>query len=233
MALGGFDSSYGNVMMGNMGMTGNMGMMGIMNPMMMSQPFNIISNNNNVFKNNYNTYNYNYKFPPGMNNQYNFDNMNNNIQNYNQFLQGSGNINIQNNYFMCKNQENVNNKNQDNINKKNEKNISNEKQKKKKKRKPKRLETSSFINKPLSYFADNIIICAKDQGASRYLQQLLDNNPKEITDFLFPPLYKNALKLINDPFGNYLLQKIIKPQKYSHILLPMNQIVITIMKKSI
>ena len=181
----------------------------IMNPMMMSQPFNIISNNNNVFKNNYNTYNYNYKFPPGMNNQYNFDNMNNNIQNYNQFLQGSGNINIQNNYFMCKNQENVNNKNQDNINKKNEKNISNEKQKKKKKRKPKRLETSSFINKPLSYFADNIIICAKDQGASRYLQQLLDNNPKEITDFLFPPLYKNALKLINDPFGNYLLQKII------------------------
>ena len=181
-----------------------------MNPMMMNQPFNIINNNNNAFKNNYNTYNnYNYQYPQGITNQFNFDNMNNNFQNYNQFLQSSGNINIQNNYFMYKNQENLNNKNQDNVSKKNEKNTSNEKPKKKKKRKPKRLETSSFINKPLSYFADNIIICAKDQGASRYLQQLLDNNPKEIADFLFPPLSKNALKLINDPFGNYLLQKII------------------------
>jgi len=181
-----------------------------MNPMMMNQPFNIINNNNNAFKNNYNTYNnYNYQFTPGMNSQYSFDNMNNNIPNYSQFLQGSGNINIQNNYFMYKNQENLYNKNQDNISKRNEKNNSNEKPKKKKKKKPKRLETSSFINKPLSYFADNIVICAKDQGASRYLQQLLDNNPKEIADYLFAPLSKNSLKLINDPFGNYLLQKII------------------------
>jgi hypothetical protein len=50
---------------------------------------------------------------------------------------------------------------------------------------------------------------AKDQGASRYLQQLLENNPKELIDALFIPLCKNALKLINDPFGNYLIQKLI------------------------
>jgi hypothetical protein len=180
-----------------------------MNPIMMNHPFNIINNNNNAFKNNFNTYNNNNcQFPPGMTTQFNFDNMSNNPI-YNNYFQSSGNINIQNNYFMYKNQDNLNNKSQDNTSKKNEKNNSNEKPKKKKKRKQKRLDTSSFINKPLSYFADNIIVCAKDQGASRYLQQLLDNNPKEIADFLFTPLSKNALKLINDPFGNYLLQKII------------------------
>jgi hypothetical protein len=180
-----------------------------MNPIMMNHPFNIINNNNNAFKNNFNTYNNNNcQFPPGMTTQFNFDNMSNNPI-YNNYFQSSGNINIQNNYFMYKNQDNLNNKSQDNTSKKNEKNTSNEKPKKKKKRKQKRLDTSSFINKPLSYFADNIIVCAKDQGASRYLQQLLDNNPKEIADFLFTPLSKNALKLINDPFGNYLLQKII------------------------
>ena len=65
------------------------------------------------------------------------------------------------------------------------------------------------MSKPLSYFADNFTVMAKDQGASRYLQQLLDNSPKEIANALFIPLCKNALKLINDPFANYLIQKII------------------------
>ena len=65
------------------------------------------------------------------------------------------------------------------------------------------------MNKPLSFLADNFISMAKDQGASRYLQQLIDNNPKETVDVLFTPLCKNILKIINDPFGNYLLQKII------------------------
>ena len=179
-------------------------------------------NNNNIIGNNYN-----YQIPKNIN-QYNIDNFNDNtgIPNYNQFLQSTGNINIQNNYFMYNNQDNNNNNNNNNMNqrqnlnqnknsinninenKQNEDN-NNEKPKKKRKKKQKRLDASTYMNKPLSYIADNFTMMAKDQGASRYLQQLLDNNPKEIVNTLFIPLCKNALKLINDPFGNYLIQKII------------------------
>ena len=199
----------------NSNMTNNKGNQNFYNPQnvsMINQPLSII-NNNNEFKNK----NYNHQIQQQLLNN-NYDNVNNNIQKYNQILQNSGNINIQNNYFMYNNnQENLNknnikmvknipiNKNED---KKNEKGA-NEKQKKKRRKKQKRLDSSSYINKPLSYFADNFITMAKDQGASRYLQQLLDNNPKELIDALFIPLCKNVLKLINDPFGNYLIQKLI------------------------
>ena len=180
---------------------------------MMNQPLNSIDNNNN--NNNFFNNNFNYKMPPQLE-QNNFDNINNNIPNYNQFLQNSGNINIQNNYYMYNNQDNFNNNNNNNKipinnineNKQMQENV-NEKKNKKRKKKSKRLDPSSYMNKPLSYIAEKFSIMAKDQGASRYLQQLLDNNPKEITEVLFVPLCKNALKLINDPFGNYLIQKII------------------------
>ena len=180
--------------------------------MINNQPFNI--NNNKIFNN----YNYNFQIPQKLIHN-NFDNLNNNIQKNNQLLQGSGNINIQNNYFMYNNQENFkNNENEQNQNKiqinnnvenQIKENNNNEKPKKKRRKKQKRLDSSSYINKPLSYFADNFVSMAKDQGASRYLQQLLDNNPKDLIDILFSPLCKNILKLINDPFGNYLIQKII------------------------
>ena len=171
---------------------------------MINQPFNI--NNNKIFNN------YNYQIPQ----QFNL----NNFQKNNQLLQGTGNINIQNNYFMYNNNQEIfkNNENEQNQNKiqmnnniQNQINENNniEKPKKKRKKKQKRLDSSSYMNKPLSYFADNFVSMAKDQGASRYLQQLLDNNPKDLVDILFVPLCKNILKLINDPFGNYLIQKII------------------------
>ena len=174
-----------------------------------NKPLNMI--NNDIFNNNNNYY----QIPQNL--LYNNDSLNN-IQKYNQLLQNSGNINIQNNYFMYNNQGNLNNNlnmkeiKEIPINKKEEnqkEKTANEKPKKKRRKKQKRLDSSSYINKPLSYFADNFITMAKDQGASRYLQQLLENNPKELIDTLFIPLCKNALKLINDPFGNYLIQKLI------------------------
>ena len=120
---------------------------------------------------------------------------------------------------MYNNQENLkNNPNNQNLNNIQVNNINenkikeqkvNEKPKKKRRKKQKRLDSSSYINKPISYLAENFCIMAKDQGASRYLQKMLDSNPKEIIDALFIPLCKNALKLINDPFGNYLIQKLI------------------------
>ena len=78
-----------------------------------------------------------------------------------------------------------------------------------KKKKVKRLETSIYIDKPLSYIADNFILLGKDQGACRYIQKLLNDNPVETLKVLYDTLCKNILKLINDPFGNYLIQKII------------------------
>ena len=188
---------------------------------MMEQHLSLINNNNNILDNNYN--NFNYQLPQNLN-QFNVDNINNNMSNYNQFLQSTGNINIQNNYFMYNNQDKLNNNinqkqnnnkqnqnkinNNININKINEE-APNEKPKKKRKKKQKRLDISSYMNKPITYLAENFSVLARDQGASRYLQQLLDNNPREIIEALFVPLCKNALKLINDPFGNYLIQKII------------------------
>ena len=180
---------------------------------MMNQSLNLGKNNNMIKNNNFN-YQMNQKY-----NQNNIDNLNSNFPKYNQFLQSSGNINIQNNYFMYNNQENLkNNQNSQNINNIQVNNINenktkeqkvNEKPKKKRRKKQKRLDSSSYINKPISYLAENFCTMAKDQGASRYLQKMLDSNPKEIIDAVFIPLCKNALKLINDPFGNYLIQKLI------------------------
>ena len=71
------------------------------------------------------------------------------------------------------------------------------------------METSTYIDKPLSYIADNFILLGKDQGACRHIQKLLNDNPIETLKVLYDPLCKNILQLINDPFGNYLIQKII------------------------
>jgi hypothetical protein len=102
----------------------------------------------------------------------------------------SNTMNLNNNMLM-----NNNNANQFNI--------------EQKKKKVKRLETSTYIDKPLSYIADNFILLGKDQGACRYIQKLLNDNPIETLKVLYDPLCKNIMQLINDPFGNYLIQKII------------------------
>ena len=173
-------------------------------------PYNNMFNINNN-SNNFNNYNYNLSQImnnnlPLFNNNTNNNNNNFDLQRYNQILQNSGNINIQNNYFLYNNN---NNNNQENRNDKNKINIKDEKQKKKKKRKIKKLEQESYMNKPINYYLDNFMAIAKDQGASRYLQNNLNNFlPQEINSF-FDPLCKNIMQLINDPFANYLIQKII------------------------
>ena len=178
-------------------------------------------NNNNIYYSNFlnngnisnnNNFNNNYNISQRMN-QYNMNPMKNNmdIQKYNNLLPNSGNINIQNNYFLYNNDK-------DNIN--NEQ-INKEEKKRKKKKKVKKLEQNIYMNKPISYYLDNFTTMARDQGASRYLQNLLnDYSPEDICTF-YPPLCKNILKLINDPFANYLIQKIISylSQEQLHKLL--------------
>ncbi|MCQ2817688.1 MAG: hypothetical protein MJ252_10525 [archaeon] len=79
--------------------------------------------------------------------------------------------------------------------------------KKKKKNKIKRLDPNSYQDKPIQSLALYLNSLAKDQGGCRYLQKLLDEDPMTVTSELYPPLYANILNLINDPFANYLIQK--------------------------
>ena len=78
-----------------------------------------------------------------------------------------------------------------------------------KRKKVKKLDNDFYIDKPLPFLAKYIHILGKDQGACRYLQKLLDENPMQSILYIYPPLCEHILKLINDPFGNYLIQKII------------------------
>ena len=188
------------------------------NNLLFPNPF--IANNNNFYNqpnmNNYqyqNFYNRN-NIPNNIiyNNPQNIMNLNPNKYNVNKNIvpnfmkENRSNISIQNNYFMYQDQAGKNNK--DNT-KKIENLETNNKTKKKKKKGHKILNAKDYKDKPLQYYGEKFVELAKDQGASRHLQLLLDKNPKEIIDVVFKPLCKNAIKLINDPFGNYLTQKII------------------------
>ena len=198
--------------------------------------YNLNNNNNNIP--NINNYNNNNNFNPNIYNNlqgmniYNMNLLNqinqmNNQMNINPFyLQNNmipgypffsnNNINNipdltknknQNNYIANNNLNNNRNlMNNSNINKNLINNYQNNEQKKKK---IKRLEISSYVNKPLSYIAENFSVMGKDQGACRYIQKLLTDNPAETINALYVPICKNVLQLINDPFGNYLIQKII------------------------
>ena len=77
----------------------------------------------------------------------------------------------------------------------------------KKQKKIKRLDPSAYTDHPLEDLANNLFFIAKDQGGCRYLQKLLDDDPINVTKTLYPSLLQNILKLVNDPFGNYFIQK--------------------------
>ena len=160
-------------------------------------------------------------------NPYNINQLNNNnldFQKNNQLLQSTGNINIQNNYFLYNN--NINNNSNNNYQEKfnNNNNLINkeEKQKKKKKKKIKKLDSNIYMNKSIKYYLDNFSMIAKDQGASRYLQDILKYYPVEDINLFFAPLSRNILKLINDPFANYLIQKIISYLSQDQLLKILN-----------
>lgn len=155
------------------------------------------------------------------NNFYNGINKNNFGQNFNQ-LNGRY-MNLNNSYFP---QNNINpnypffnninnaiinnvNNNINNSNNSNNNNTNNQQKNDYKKKKPKKLDNSFYMDKPLTFLGENINMLSKDQGACRYLQKLLDSNPQETLNYLYKPLCSNILLLINDPFGNYLIQKII------------------------
>ena len=51
-------------------------------------------------------------------------------------------------------------------------------------------------------------ILARDQGGCRFLQKKIDEKKDEVRDRIFVCVIDSCMDLMNDPFGNYLTQKI-------------------------
>lgn len=79
-----------------------------------------------------------------------------------------------------------------------------------------------FSNTPeQAYLLSNLLTLAKEQTSCRYLQQVIENNPKLGTVYLYPVIIKNITELIINQFGNYLIQKLfgyISQNQFSDIL---------------
>jgi hypothetical protein len=162
---------------------------------------NNINNINNYPNNKYNNYqgnNYNDQYN-GMNYN-NYYNVPNNAEQGNSYF--SSNDNINNYAFSVRSTDSSSKKDYS------QKNSNNYPQNDRRK-KVKKLENSMYINKPLSFLAQNITVLGKDQSACRYIQKIIGENPSEGLRIFYEPICDNILELINDQFGNYLIQKIL------------------------
>ena len=56
----------------------------------------------------------------------------------------------------------------------------------------------------------NIMIVSKEQAGCRFLQQKIEDDPNFANYELYPEIYDSINELIMDPFGNYLIQKILE-----------------------
>ena len=74
--------------------------------------------------------------------------------------------------------------------------------------------TNSMVNDDLNLLADSTDCykLSKDQYGCRYLQKQLENDTpdKQYLNIIFKNLLTNYQELAVDPFGNYLLQKIVE-----------------------
>jgi hypothetical protein len=50
---------------------------------------------------------------------------------------------------------------------------------------------------------------AKDQAGCRFLQKKIDDDPEIVNTVLVPSVLEHTIELMNDAFGNYLIQKIL------------------------
>lgn len=51
---------------------------------------------------------------------------------------------------------------------------------------------------------------AKDQAGCRYLQKKIEDEPEIVNTLIYPRIVEHTIELMNDAFGNYLIQKILE-----------------------
>jgi len=190
--------------------------------------FQNYNNQNSIYQNNYNNeINNKYeskKNPNNINDINNYqDNMynnqrNSNINKYNEinsntYYDLNNNINQGYSYIPNNNMNSTHymNKNNDSTNKKEfyNQNTNYNQQNNNNKRKIKKLDSSFYINRSLTNLAQNIELLGKDQAACRYVQKLISENPTNTLRIFYEPICDKIFQLINDQFGNYLIQKIL------------------------
>ena len=55
-----------------------------------------------------------------------------------------------------------------------------------------------------------LLIVAQDQAGCRFLQRKFDEGGVEAVSVVFPEILENVVELMIDPFGNYLIQKVLE-----------------------
>ena len=72
----------------------------------------------------------------------------------------------------------------------------------------KRINPNIYLNESIEFLAHNILQLAQDQAGCRFLQEKIDNDPGNTVKLFFKNIIKNIEPIIQDPFGNYLVQKL-------------------------
>ena len=78
------------------------------------------------------------------------------------------------------------------------------------KKKIKRVNPKAYLNESYEYLSHNIFILSKDQAGCRFLQEKIEKDPINATNYFYEAIQPYLPTLMKDPFGNYLVQKIIK-----------------------
>ncbi|KAG7824267.1 hypothetical protein KL909_002265 [Ogataea angusta] len=71
-------------------------------------------------------------------------------------------------------------------------------------------DASKFLNATLNDFVNDIYFLCKDQHGCRFLQRQLEIGGPEAATKIFNEVQLNVIELMVDPFGNYLIQKLLE-----------------------
>lgn len=71
-------------------------------------------------------------------------------------------------------------------------------------------DSSLYGGATLESLSDNILSLCKDQNGCRFLQRKLEENNPASVKLIFTKVYPHISELMIDPFGNYLVQKLLE-----------------------
>ncbi len=67
---------------------------------------------------------------------------------------------------------------------------------------------SNYLTMDISELAKHVYVLAKDQAGCRFIQKKLNDEGETILALIFPGIMEHLVELMNDAFGNYLIQKL-------------------------